>query len=151
MDYEIVRLNEKIAVGISARTKNSDEDMSMVIGSLWQKFYQGGVYESIPNKVNNKALGIYSDYEEDVNGKYSVTVACEVAGALSPPEGTVTARILSGRYAKFIVRGHMQTAVAEFWNKLWKMDLDRSYEFDFEEYQNDDFENAEIHVYISLK
>ena len=30
------------------------------------------------------------------------------------------------------------------------MDLDRNYKCDFEEYQNADVENAEIHIYISI-
>lgn len=49
-----------------------------------------------------------------------------------------------------MVKGDMQKAVAEAWQEIWKMDLKRSYGYDFEEYQNDDMENAEIHIYISL-
>lgn len=45
----------------------------------------------------------------------------------------------------------MITAVAQFWQELWKMDLPRSFVCDFEEYQNADPENAEIHIYIGLK
>jgi predicted transcriptional regulator YdeE len=44
----------------------------------------------------------------------------------------------------------MQKAVADFWIELWQMDLNRSFQCDFEEYQNCDMENAEIHIYISL-
>ena len=55
------------------------------------------------------------------------------------------------KYAKFIVRGHVQKAVGEFWTKLWAMDLDRKYCCDFEEYQGgEDMEDAEIHIYISI-
>lgn len=45
----------------------------------------------------------------------------------------------------------MITAVSEFWQKLWNLNLDRSFICDFEEYQNADLENAEIHIYIGLK
>ena len=45
----------------------------------------------------------------------------------------------------------MLTAVREFWRELWNMDLNRAFVCDFEEYQNADPENAEIHMYISLK
>ncbi|CEJ73498.1 AraC family transcriptional regulator [[Clostridium] sordellii] len=36
--------------------------------------------------------------------------------------------------------------------KLWKMNLDRKYSCDFEEYQNndEDIQNQEIHIYISI-
>ncbi len=35
--------------------------------------------------------------------------------------------------------------------QLWNMDLPRSYVCDFEEYQDGEMENAEIHIYIGLK
>jgi len=60
-------------------------------------------------------------------------------------------KIPAGSYAKFIVKGNVVTAVAEFWQELWKMDLNRAFVCDFEEYQNGDCENAEIHLYIGLK
>ncbi|WP_445491321.1 hypothetical protein [Niallia sp. 03133] len=45
----------------------------------------------------------------------------------------------------------MQQAVGAFWQKLWKMDLNRKYSNDFEEYQScSDGENAEIHIYPTL-
>ena len=60
--------------------------------------------------------------------------------------------IPSGKYAKFIVKGNVVTAVQEFWQKVWNMNLDRSFVCDFEEYQaGDDMDNMEIHMYISLK
>ena len=38
MEYEIVNLEEKIAVGLSARTSNASPDMGAVIGGLWNQF-----------------------------------------------------------------------------------------------------------------
>lgn len=156
MDYEVVELKEKTVVGLTTRTRNSDEDMTSKIGSLWNDFYQKGIYASISNKANAKACGIYSDYETDVNGEYSVTVGCEVTNAMETSNHTIIKTIPAGKYAKFIVRGQMQKAVSDFWEQLWKINfgdrnLERSYQCDFEEYQNGDMENAEIHVYISVK
>lgn len=153
MDYKIVELKEKTVVGVSARTKNSDENMTKIIGSLWNDFYQKGIYASIVNKVNAKAVGIYSDYEKKEYEEYSVTVGCEVSDAKTMPPNTISKTIPAGKYAKFVVRGQMQKAVADFWENLWKMDsesLNRNYRCDFEEYQNSDMENAEIHIYISI-
>ena len=79
MEYEIVNLEEKIAVGLSARTSNASPDMGAVIGGLWNQFYNGGVYASIQGKANQKALGIYTEYEGDEKAQYTVLVACEVA------------------------------------------------------------------------
>ena len=96
MNYEVITSEEKVVAGIEARTNNNSPDMGMVIGGLWNHFYQDGIYESIPNKITQKAL-------------------------------------------------------AEFWQELWKMDLPRAYQCDFEEYQNDSMEECEIHIYIGLK
>ena len=149
MEYEVVNLNQIMIEGVSARTKNSDPDMPVVIGGLWERFYKGGVYEGIKNKVNNKAVEIYSDYESDVNGEYSVTVGCEVSKFNGGKE--VTTKIIpEGKYAKFIVKGHMVKAVQEFWEKLWQMDLDRNYKCDFEEFQDENVDNATIYIYISI-
>ena len=59
--------------------------------------------------------------------------------------------IPEGKYAKFVIRGHIVTAVQEFWQNLWKMELERSFICDFEEYQGGDMNDMEIHIYISLK
>lgn len=152
MKYEIVNLEEQIAIGLTARTKNSAPDMVTVIGSLWNRFYQDGIYASIHDKVNGKGLGIYSDYESDATGTYDITVACAVGNADKLPPNTVIKTIPAGKYAKFIIRGNLHQAIAAFWEELWTMNLDRTYICDFEEYQEvSDIEDATIHVYIGIR
>jgi len=150
MKYEIVELGKKTVVGVTARTKNSDENMSAAIGALWTELYQTSLYSDISNKLNDKSLGIYSDYESDVNSEYSVTVGCEVEKAENIPEQAVIKIIPKGKYAKFTICGPMETVVSDFWKEFWEMDLDRNYLCDFEEYQNADMENTEVHIYISV-
>jgi predicted transcriptional regulator YdeE len=150
MNYEIVQLNEKTVVGVTVRTSNNDENMAQAIGGLWQRFYEGGIYQSILNKKNGCSIGLYSNYENDANGAYDATVCCEVNRYEDLPIGADKKTISAGKYAKFVVHGHMQKAVAEFWTKLWSMDLDRKYSSDFEEYQSGDMENCEIDIYIAL-
>lgn len=151
MDYEVVNLEEKIVAGLTARTNNQSPDMGAVIGNLWQSFYQNGIYEKIPEKRNEKAIGLYSDYAGNEKDDYDVTVGCEVDSGENLPSGICVKRIPSGAYARFIVQGDMHQAVAEFWEQLWEMELNRAFLSDFEEYQNGDMEHAVIHVYISLK
>lgn len=151
MEYEIVDLKEKSVFGFAARTNNHSEDCMSVIGGLWQKFYSEGGYDAILEKTDGKSLGIYSDYENGAKGDYTVTVACEAAPDAQVPEKMVHMVIPAGKYAKFIVKGNMHEAVGRFWQELWAMDLDRTFVCDFEEYQNSDMENAEIHMYIGIK
>lgn len=150
MDYEIVTLKEKIAVGVSARTNNMSPDMGAVIGGLWNQLFHEGVYASIPGKVNEKALGIYTDYAGDEKADYTVLAACETSE--EPGEGEyAVCRIPAGRYARFIIHGDMVQAVGAAWQEIWKMDLPRAFQCDFEEYQDDSMDNAEIHIYVGLK
>ncbi len=151
MNYEVVELSEKTVVGLTARTNNTAPDMSAVIGGLWNRFFGEGIYSAIEQKANEKSLGIYTDYAGNETGDYSIVVACEVKAVGAVPNGVVVKKIPAGRYAKFEVTGHMQAAVAEFWQQLWAMELPRAYVCDFEEYQNADPENALIHIYIGLK
>lgn len=146
MNYEIVSLQKKIVVGVSAVTSNSDPKMGEIISGLWVKLYQSGVNAAIKNKINDYAIGLYSDYNED---NYCVTAGNEVSEAENEE---LTVKIIpAGRYAKFSVHGDMEKAVAEAWEEIWKMDLNRSYSGDFEEYLNNDSKNADIDLYIALK
>ena len=150
MDYEIVMLEEKIAVGISARTNNTSPDMGAVIGGLWNRFFNDCVYASIPQKTTQKALGIYTEYAGDEKSDYTTIVACETAQEPQTGDYTVC-KIPAGRYAKFVVHGDMVQAVAAAWQEIWNMDLPRTFQCDFEEYQDDRMEDAEIHIYVGLK
>ena len=146
MNYEIVNLKEKTLIGISARTGNNDPRMGEIIGGLWNNLYASGISNRINNKVNQYAIGLYSDYKND---GYLVTVGNEVSKV---ENDDLDVKIIpAGRYAKFSVHGHMQKAVAAAWEEIWKMDLERSYTGDFEEYLNCDFEEANIDIYVALR
>lgn len=146
MNYEIVTLEEKKIVGVSAKTGNQDPQMSTIIGSLWGKLYQGGVYPTIKNKVNEYAIGLYSDYTEDT---YLVTVGTEVS--LADNKELTTKVIPAGKYAKFMLEGNMETIVGEAWGAIWQENLDRTFTGDFEEYLNSDMINAKVAIYIAIR
>lgn len=151
MNYEVVELKEKKVVGLTARTSNQDVNMTQTIGGLWQGFHEQGVYQSIVNKTNKCSIGLYSNYHDGAKDAYDVTVCCEVSEFKELPDGVVGKIIEPGKYAKFVVRGHCQEAVGDFWMRLWGMELDRKFDCDFEEYQSEgDMENSEIHLYISI-
>ena len=61
--------------------------------------------------------------------------------------------IPEGKYAKFIVIGNPEKTAGEFWEEFGKEKSDmRNYTYDFEEYiAGSDYENTEIHIYISIK
>ena len=79
MNYEVVYLKEKTVAGITIRTSNSDPNMAKAIGETWQEFFANNVYASIPNKKNYNSIGLYTNYEDKVNGEYDLIVCCEIA------------------------------------------------------------------------
>lgn len=106
MNYEIVNLEEKTVAGFSARTNNASPDMGKIIGGLWQKLYSPEGCFMLKNRVNDKALGIYTDYADDEKSDYTVITACEVSSE-DNSENFELRKIPAGKYAKFIVKGHM--------------------------------------------
>ena len=104
MNYVVVELEEKIVAGISARTSNDAPDAGMVIGSLWGRFFEEGIFCNIANKVNEKSIGLYSDYNDESMQEYQITVGCEVSSTEQDQEGLTFIVIPEGKYAKFIVR-----------------------------------------------
>lgn len=151
MNYEVVYLEEKIVAGVLARTSNNAPDMGKVIGEAWQKFFQGGVYPVILNKKNNNTIGLYTNYEEKINGAYDVMVCCEISNAENLSNEIQIKKIVEGKYAKFVIRGKVEEVVGRSWAEIWLMNLDRKYTFDFEEYIGGcETDGQEIHIYIAI-
>jgi predicted transcriptional regulator YdeE len=150
MEYEIVELEEKTVTGITARTNNAAPDMPAVIGGLWEQFFTPGIYGTITGRKNPFTLGIYTDYAGTEKDDYTVIVGCEVNADTTASAPLIQRKLPAGKYARFSVTGNVHTAVAEFWQKLWAMDLPRAFTCDFEEYRNDDMEHSEIFIYIRL-
>ena len=89
MNYEIVNLKEKKVAGLNIRTNNNDPNMNKSIGELWNKFFKEGIFTAIENKINDKTIGLYSDYESDYNGDYDMSVGCEISNDEKIPTGTI--------------------------------------------------------------
>lgn len=155
MKAELVTLNEKLVVGLKARTNNTSPSMPKIIGGLWQKFYAGGVFEAIKNKSGFCAYGIYSEYAGGVEDDYSICVATEVTDASCLPSDCVSYTIPSGRYAKYVVQTTMQDQamdVGKCWQSIWSEKIDRTFVADFEEYLAPNADGSEIvNIYVGLK
>ncbi|WFD11595.1 GyrI-like domain-containing protein [Tepidibacter hydrothermalis] len=151
MKYEVVTLDKKVVVGKSIRTTNKNGQSMQDIGSMWKKFINEYIYESIKNKVDEKGIGLYTEYEGDATQSYTFMCCCEVTET-DNGDGLDIKIINEGKYAKFTVKGNMVKVVGEAWCKIWNMDLDRKYDSDFELYHNDseDINNQTIDIFISL-
>ena len=153
MKYEIVELEEKVVAGIKIKTTNQDGKAMQDIGITWQRLFTDEIYERIQNKVNNKTIGLYTEYEGDYTKPYIFIAGAEVSQKVESNKEIVRKVIPKGKYAKFIITGDVQNSVGQAWQEIWNMDLKRKYTCDFEEYQNnsEDMQKQEIHIYIAIE
>lgn len=128
--------------GYSAKTRNKDElnPQSAKIPTLWQQLYAH-------KKENNEAIyGVYSDYESDASGFYTVTVGQRQENF------DHSMAILSGQYLVFKNNGPMPQTVIHTWEEIWryfskKTAYQRLFLTDYECYP----QHEEVHIYIGIK
>ena len=146
-----VPIDEKTVLGISVRTKNSDEmqPQTAKIGELWQQFYQ----DIVPKLQNGATIfGLYSNYESDASGEFTV-MACSDEVNESASNELEQSSIQKGNYLVFEGTGEMPHAVINTWSNIWDyfssdtQEYQRAYTTDFELYKSPN----EIEIYISVK
>ena len=90
-------------------------------------------FKKISNEDIKKRLKIITD-------EIGVQISEEIESIIIP----------KGKYAKFVITGDVQNSVGQAWQEIWNIDLKRKYTCDFEEYQDDKMDNADIHIYVGL-
>jgi predicted transcriptional regulator YdeE len=96
--------------------------------------------------------GVYTDYESDQDGAYTLVVGMESSEAAELPGALLAARIHPGRYMVFQRNGSMPDVAFRTWQEVWNYfdendDYERAYTTDFEQYVD---ENG-ITIYIAIK
>jgi predicted transcriptional regulator YdeE len=158
MEPAIVSLKEKQVIGIGCRTSNSLEAVGEgQIPKLWGEFYGRQAGRSIPNKETEYILGVYTDYESDVNGMYTMIIGSEVHGRDNMPPKFMHAVLPASAYAVFTSeRGHVAEVVPKAWAAAWEWfgqsGIERAYTGDFELYDEKSAnpEKAVVQIYVSI-
>lgn len=128
--------------GSNIRTNNTLEASSAgKIPALWGQFYSS---QAMPAGL---VYGVYSDYESDASGEFTVTAGTKCA-ELSQSDISIKA----GSYLVFPASGPMPTAIIDAWKAVWEhfshpQSYKRSYETDFEEYSGQD----SARIFIGIK
>ncbi|MGB1262455.1 MAG: GyrI-like domain-containing protein [Cognaticolwellia sp.] len=145
---KLQQVNGFTLAGYSVRTSNIDEVQpgSAKIGDLWTKFYN---QQASKFTETSKIYGVYTDYESDVNGQYTVFAA---ADTLINDETLPTLDIASGSYLVFSAQGEMPGAVVKLWQDVWQYftsedcAYQRAYTTDFEHYTG----ATSVDIYIAI-
>lgn len=159
MEPVVVAKGEIQLIGLGARTTNQDESGGNgKIPGMWGQFYGQAIAESIPNKVNQNIIGLYTDYENGVSGSYSFVIGCEVSTLQHIPEPLLARTIPSSTYAVFTTRkGAISEIVPEAWQYIWNWFENSAYERtftgDFEYYDERSLDpvSAVVDIFVAIK
>lgn len=132
------------------------------IAQLWHKFVAEAIEEKIPYKAKFEIIALYSDYsskhddycEADiVNGPidhYSYLIGCEVLNLDVIPTGMTGKTVPEARYAVFTAKGHFPESLQKTWQEINQLDLERTYQYDFEDYRYFESDDKIIEIYIGI-
>jgi predicted transcriptional regulator YdeE len=141
---EEISLPARRFAGLTTRVVPNDP---YVISALWDRFRADTTVPRIPGRVNNGAMvAVYTEYESDYSGPYTMLIGYEVTAEAELPAGVRVIEVPPQKYAVILAQGKPRDAVKDAWQWVWASALDRAYTADFDEYLGP--EDVRIHVAI---
>jgi predicted transcriptional regulator YdeE len=146
-------------VGIEARTSNSNRGRAL-IAEQWERFFKDGIFDRIPNKLEASIYALYTDYESNRDGEYSLVIGAKASDSALVPSGMVKKSVPKGNYAVLAsAKGPVAKVVPEAWKQIWNLEDSsglggrRTYRADFELYgpRSRDPKHAEVDLYIGIR
>jgi len=148
---ELRLVSEKTIHGLCTRTDNATEmdQQKGKIGALWQAFDKA---VPVDYKNGERVYGVYSNYESDHSGKFTVHAGFD--GKSAPSNVSLEKiSIPEAKYLVFTHQGEMPQIAIDAWTEVWnyfsvdKPEHQRLYSTDFEYYPN----GNEIEVHIAVE
>lgn len=160
MNHPFVHYPAKELVGISTRTTNAEEaGPNGRLPKLWESYFQSNMLAQIQGDHADLLYALYTDYESDATGAYTVVLGYEKGEVMVSSESEwVHAALPEAKYMVFTTRpGPVYEVVVETWQKIWAFFQDsmikRAYTGDFELYRMRQFDpsNAVVEIYIAVQ
>ncbi|MDP1834968.1 MAG: GyrI-like domain-containing protein [Chlamydiales bacterium] len=150
MAYTIIERPAFQVMGIAVRTDNAHAQEN--IGGLWQRFKEEKATTKIPHKSSEEVFGLYTDYESDHNGLYTLVVGCAVDKVEEIPAGFAIKNVSAAKFAHFVAAGPHPMALVSTWMEVWSSGLDRTFMSDYEVYGSQFAEQPPVvNLYIAIK
>jgi len=152
MDYKILRLEPWNLMGISIRTHNQVGKSIKDIGALWEKFMREDIFQKIPHKLGDSLYCLYTDYEDKDQGFYTTYLGARVSQQDIIPQGMKFIQIPALNYRVYTSRNAQADSILETWNYIWSHPIPRSFEVDFDLYDQAISDNPykQVNTYISV-
>ena len=119
---EVVERPATRVVGLAIRTTNAAETDAATarIPGLWRQVLEEGVPERISGSVHPGVLAaVYTAYEPDERGPYTLVVGAEVGADAVVPPGLTAVAVPAARCLRFAARGPMPGALVATWGLVW--------------------------------
>lgn len=151
--YQLIDQPTFFLIGVSTRTTNEGGQSGTDINQLWQRFFAENVRERIPGKLDEDTLTLYTNYESDHNGPYTVFVGCRVASLDKIPKGMDGISVVGGSFAVYQRQGKIPDIVLGTWMNIWQETAyKRSFLGDYDVYKpGTDTENAEVEIWVGVR
>jgi len=138
-------------IGLTTSTSNDDEfSGNGTIGPLWAQF-MGGAAKAIPNTFDETIFSLYTHYESDHNGTYTVILGKAVKPETPPPAGMILKHIPAATYLVFPAESRAPEAIVAAWQSVYCYFDEagtpkRAFTVDFERYSEN-----EVGLFIAIQ
>lgn len=156
MKIDVETSTEIKVIGINVRTSNGQETDTETarIPGLWQQFFSDNIEENVPHRNEEGCIyGVYTHYDSDHKGEYTLYVGHEVSKLSDVPEGMNGIEIPAGKYLVFSEEGQIPDIVYSLWHRIWQFfsesqEYKRAFTVDFERYCKDNMSKLDIFIAI---
>ena len=148
---ENVIVNSIIIAGISTKIEDPIQ-ANKQIGVLWEQFWKNDLSTKINNRFNNTIYAIYHDYEGNYNQPYTITIGYPINKIEDLQNDLKVVVIPQQNYHVFTTNGTLPESIIKTWKKIWQTNLQRSYTFDFEIYDEraQNPQDAIVDIYVAV-
>lgn len=149
-----------IITGVAVRTTNAEEmGPDGRLPQLWDTYFQSNLGSAAGVRNPHFLYSLYTDYESDVNGAYTVVIGHETDNEFVQNDNNhAVVEIPESKYIVFTSKkGPMYEVVPGAWREIWAYFKQtpevRTYTGDFELYdsRNSDPANTEVQIYIAIE
>jgi len=145
-------IEAKTIVGIAKRIDPTLPEVEREIAAHWENFYQLDIREKILDKKEPDVYAVYCDYAGIFENAYTLVLGCDVKELVQEiPEGMVALLIPPATYERFTAEGEFPRCLIDTWQTIWKKNLNRTYQYDFEMYGPNFYKEPQVvEVYVGI-
>lgn len=148
---ESVVENSMVVAGVTTQIDDLSQS-NKSLADLWHRFWKENLPAKITNRSNNTIYVIYHDYQDGINKGYAATIGYRVNHIDESPSELTIIVIPQQRYHVFTAHGNLPESVTKTWKKIMQANLQRTFSYDFEIYDEraQNPQDAIVDIYVSI-